>query len=153
MLKIRRPLGRLIFNMGIAIPGKTVFLIETAPRTTIFEGQNWPQVKIFFLHHKNIFCKFQWIFNENTQVKKKLRWLAVAASLAAGHMAIYLPYGDTYLDQNWFSYCLGAVRHYDDYQKNMVTNHWWGLVTFKWRQCQRKYSRCLSLTLIWILLI
>ena len=33
MLKIRRPLGRLIFNMGIATPGKTVFLIETAPRT------------------------------------------------------------------------------------------------------------------------
>ena len=33
MLKIRRPLGRLIFNMGIAIPGKTVFLIEMAPRT------------------------------------------------------------------------------------------------------------------------
>ena len=32
MLKIRRPLGRLIFNMGIAIPGKTFFLIETAPR-------------------------------------------------------------------------------------------------------------------------
>ena len=31
MLKIRRPLGRLIFNMGIAIPGKTVFLIETVP--------------------------------------------------------------------------------------------------------------------------
>ena len=31
MLKIRRPTGRLIFNMGIAIPGKTVFLIETAP--------------------------------------------------------------------------------------------------------------------------
>ena len=31
MLKIRRPLGRLIFNMGIAIPGKTVFFIETAP--------------------------------------------------------------------------------------------------------------------------
>ena len=33
MLKIRRPLGCLIFNMGIAIPGKTVFLIETAPRS------------------------------------------------------------------------------------------------------------------------
>ena len=31
MLKIRRPLGRLIFNTGIAIPGKTVFLIEMAP--------------------------------------------------------------------------------------------------------------------------
>ena len=35
MLKIRRPLGRLIFNMGIAIPGKTVFLIETAPWSRI----------------------------------------------------------------------------------------------------------------------
>ena len=35
MLKVRRPLGRLIFNMGIAIPGKTVFLIETAPRQLI----------------------------------------------------------------------------------------------------------------------
>ena len=34
MLKIRRPLGRLIFNMGIAIPGKTVSLIETAPCNT-----------------------------------------------------------------------------------------------------------------------
>ena len=31
MLKIRRPNGRLIFNMGITIPSKTVFLIETAP--------------------------------------------------------------------------------------------------------------------------
>ena len=35
MLKIRRPLGRLIFNMGIVIPGKTVFLIETAPRCVL----------------------------------------------------------------------------------------------------------------------
>ena len=35
MLKIRRPNGRLIFNMGIAIPGKTVFLIETAPKVLI----------------------------------------------------------------------------------------------------------------------
>ena len=31
MYVITYPLGRLIFNMGIAIPGKTVFLIETAP--------------------------------------------------------------------------------------------------------------------------
>ena len=38
MLKIRRPLGRLIFNMGIAIPGKTVFLIETAPRICVKHG-------------------------------------------------------------------------------------------------------------------
>ena len=40
MLKIRRPLGRLIFNMGIAIPGKTVFLIETAPRPQ-YQGMIW----------------------------------------------------------------------------------------------------------------
>ena len=33
MLKIRRPTGRLIFNMGISIPGKTVFYIETGPRS------------------------------------------------------------------------------------------------------------------------
>ena len=37
MLKIRRPNGRLIFNMGIAIPGKTVFLIETAPSALAME--------------------------------------------------------------------------------------------------------------------
>ena len=37
MLKIRRPLGRLIFNMGITIPGKTIFLIEMAPRERVTE--------------------------------------------------------------------------------------------------------------------
>ena len=41
MLKIRRPLGRLIFNMGIAIPGKTVFLIETAPRMSV--DKHWAE--------------------------------------------------------------------------------------------------------------
>ena len=40
MLKIRRPLGRLVFNMGIAIPGKTVFLIETAPGRFTFGKHN-----------------------------------------------------------------------------------------------------------------
>ena len=39
MLKIRRLLGRLIFNMGIAIPGKTVFLIETAPWICVSHDQ------------------------------------------------------------------------------------------------------------------
>ena len=38
MLKIRRPLGRLIFNMGIAIPSKTIFLIETAPWFLVSPG-------------------------------------------------------------------------------------------------------------------
>ena len=46
MLKIRRPLGRLIFNMGIATPGKTVFLIETAPwslHTKNYYASMWMQ--------------------------------------------------------------------------------------------------------------
>ena len=47
MLKIRRPLGRLIFNMGIAIPGKTVFLIETAPWEATPNETNWDQVNPF----------------------------------------------------------------------------------------------------------
>ena len=51
MLKIRRPLGRLIFNMGIAIPGNTVFLIETAPWPL---GKcicdNWCHILYFFVH-------------------------------------------------------------------------------------------------------
>ena len=57
MLKIRRPLGRLIFNMGIATPGKTVFLIETAPWfTTLVRSitiqvngeMNWSEVLTSF---------------------------------------------------------------------------------------------------------
>ena len=52
MLKIRRPLGRLIFNMGIAIPGKTVFLIETAPR---YQGQG--QIIAFHIYC-GMGCKF-----------------------------------------------------------------------------------------------
>ena len=53
MLKIRRPLGRLIFNMGIAIPGKTVFLIETAPRlqASDFLGRVAHPHEWDFIHH------------------------------------------------------------------------------------------------------
>ena len=42
MLKIRRPLGRLIFNMGIATPGKTVLLRQppgSFQTLTLNEGQ------------------------------------------------------------------------------------------------------------------
>ena len=52
MLKIRRPLGRLIFNMWIAIPGKTVFLIETAPQS---ESMNQYQLACIF--KKIYFCE------------------------------------------------------------------------------------------------
>ena len=50
MLKIRRPLGRLIFNMGIAIPGKTVFLIETAPIWRQNLGQLCPRWLVAWRH-------------------------------------------------------------------------------------------------------
>ena len=54
MLKIRRPLGRLIFNMGIAIPGKTVFLIEMAPSCL-------PYVKLYsHLDIQNFGCNISW---------------------------------------------------------------------------------------------
>ena len=38
MLKIRRPNGRLIFNMGIPIPGKDGLYIETGPRCLLPYG-------------------------------------------------------------------------------------------------------------------
>ena len=59
MLKIRRPLGRLIFNMGIAITGKTVFLIETAPWVAILLKRDARLIVNFFnesrmkLHKQN----------------------------------------------------------------------------------------------------
>ena len=58
MLKIRRPLGRLIFNMGIAIPGKTVFLIETAPRISSLNNMyniTFPRLRELWLQVNDIF--------------------------------------------------------------------------------------------------
>ena len=55
---LRRPLGRLIFNMGIAIPGKTVFLIETAPwclvNTEVW-GLSWRQLWRLWRHRRSVF--------------------------------------------------------------------------------------------------
>ena len=56
MLKIRRPLGRLIFNMGIAIPGKTVFLIETAPRWRQLVENIWAIIYFSFFCSKLGWC-------------------------------------------------------------------------------------------------
>ena len=59
MLKIRRPLGRLIFNMGIAIPGKTVFLIETAPR-----WRQYIRKRLCILRHKVQLSSWRWCYFE-----------------------------------------------------------------------------------------
>ena len=74
MLKIRRPTDRLIFNMGIPIPGKTVFYIETGPRqlcTSLTFCNSF--VPINFIHYFSdyltgsgeILRKWQWRKNDN----------------------------------------------------------------------------------------
>ena len=74
MLKIRRPLGRLIFNMGIAIPGKTVFLIETAPRAMILKTM-----------------KYSPVFITNYQCKWFLTWkIAVMVSIHSTNPATFI---------------------------------------------------------------
>ena len=76
MLKIRRPLGRLIFNMGIAIPGKTVFLIETAPRIYLYLSNilqwhhNGRDVVSNHQHHD---CLFNRLFRHRSKKTSKLR--------------------------------------------------------------------------------
>ena len=75
MLKIRRPLGRLIFNMGIAIPGQTVFLIETAPRAhqqfdLLRQAGNlaWPQGwKLYIIVREKSYKRF-----ENIKISHKI---------------------------------------------------------------------------------
>ena len=54
MLKIRRPTGRLIFNMGIPIPGKTVFYIETGPWWCIYASGNFS--------HQCFYMMVSWLF-------------------------------------------------------------------------------------------
>ena len=83
MLKIRRPLGRLIFNMGIAIPGKTVFLIETAPWTPqgllslivlcFWRRGSTPTSNIYqdYLIHQPLDCLFSSIHRLTSEEKSK----------------------------------------------------------------------------------
>ena len=82
MLKIRRPLGRLIFNMGIAIPGKIVFLIETAPRALYLlslwvtsNGQaNYDQLKMVVDSEGYIKEILSGYFNNNRQAEWHAIW-------------------------------------------------------------------------------
>ena len=67
MLKIRRPLGRLIFNMGIAIPGKTVFLIETAPSMpcqTAIDPKSHEAIQIIMQTVRTRLCCIASIYSE-----------------------------------------------------------------------------------------
>ena len=92
MLKIRRPLGRLIFNMGIAIPGKTVFLIETAPWCLL--QKNLTYMPILACMH--IYAKPIQIFAYSSMFK----WMYI---------------GNTYtlcLLWLWWIYCYDCIRHF-----------------------------------------
>ena len=84
MLKIRRPLGRFIFNMGIAIPGKTVFLIETPPR--------WPLSTICQKMEKSpqdISPSWHQIYRSHIQVMSLLPWMPqISHVLAAQRMLV-----------------------------------------------------------------
>ena len=82
MLKIRRPLGRLIFNMGIAIPGKTVFLIETAPwlQQWVARGASAQRHVIMSPSYKISSCikwadRFTRIFHDNFTGIGEITWL------------------------------------------------------------------------------
>ena len=86
MLKIRRPTGRLIFNMGIPIPGKTVFYIETGPRTTHL----WAP----------LLCKF---------CVEKWAWYFTQTHT---HTHIYIYIYMSYLSWYW---CSGLKSEYTDY--------------------------------------
>ena len=91
MLKIRRPTGRLIFNMGIPIPGKTVFLIETGPwlLASPWHQQQWYWLcmlngclsyvrKVFrYMHHFGMAsdrnCKYAFMFP--SKCYRYMQWL------------------------------------------------------------------------------
>ena len=121
MLKIRRPLGRLIFNVGIAIPGKTVFLIETAPcwfGSSIGAichtetGTNWSHFEDDIL-----ISSFQkkWFVFRRVQPAISLHWFR---------------YWDLE-PKRWHSHQLNQWRHIDAYMRHQVSvSH----EAFKWHK-------------------
>ena len=94
MLKIRRPLGRLIFNMGIAIPGKTVFLIETAPRfwpvwvcfrykTDILAA--WNKTYLYSARNRGLLFKSGWVLNLSSVLARCDWWIHNFHIRPSGH--------------------------------------------------------------------
>ena len=81
MLKIRRPLGRLIFNMGIAIPGKTVFLIETAPCFHELLEKCWKKWEIWVqwcTAHITVSVLTQWGQNKVADIVQTTFWYVIS---------------------------------------------------------------------------
>ena len=111
MLKIRRPLGRLIFNMGIAIPGKTVFLIETDPWSDI---ENVLPILVRFRSRLGILFFLQGPISRN-QIRWKFRLVWLNCRLSCRNKILHMPrqhscsamckipFTTTEREQNWIS--------------------------------------------------
>ena len=106
MLKIRRPLGRLIFNMGIAIPGKTVFLIETAPSAwgllwafpSEVNGQKGRSWACLTKKYKHLFCGDLQVKTQPSPeippIPRPFLWMAVGITTLTKPSSIWR--GDTF---------------------------------------------------------
>ena len=114
MLKIRRPLGRLIFNMGIAIPGKTVFLIETAPWVLCIKLYSGEQGSILTHWGRD---KMDAIWQ--TMLSNALFWVKMLEFRLKFHWSLFLRVQLT-IFQHWFWYWFGA-----DQATSHYLNQWW----------------------------
>ena len=143
MLKIRRPLGRLIFNMGIAIPGKTVFLIETAPRYPGMLWSLWNSFENWILVYEIYRCpKFKWVTMDWLEVLYLIstgRWCSRSfyhdfATKLREELHTLCPLGSVYIS-GWVLMMLDQSDHFREnllYQltareKNKYS--WWGPVS------------------------
>ena len=97
MLKIRRPNGRLIFNIGIPIPGKTVFYIETGPWyprvfpwCVLFDRDSWLFVDEIYRIFINIVYTMliSQLSKDNTDYKLKEIFRSPLHSYTFGSLAI-----------------------------------------------------------------
>ena len=156
MLKIRRPLGRLIFNMGIAIPGKTVFLIETAP--CICPGPSLKSFRQRSRCHGNFLYRYDKVFTLDESLKVSysvmMMWILLhfrhLYRCAHTHMHAHTrPHG-------WLSTHCGQVTQYSDQElgqywasnglvpdgtklspEPILTNHHWG----QWQSLEGNFAR------------
>ena len=112
MLKIRRPVGRLIFNMGIAIPSKTVFLIETAPwffyEYTLYASVTGVLYRISWyigLHYYNT-----WLYNIIYGILRS--YFSLAYSSPIPHISVFVFTNESYLIHMWhYLYTLTAETY------------------------------------------
>ena len=118
MLKIRRPLGRLIFNMGIAIPGKTIFLIETAPWAFAWNFKSSPCNFVEFLWtFPGISKELEITFPVHISLVSLWFWTEMCAHCPKYHIN----------SVKFHAKCHGSVYFVDD-----ISKCWISLVSLQW---------------------